>query len=202
LPLYDVPAVAGVLTPGQCRQTATSIAATQESSGAIPWFDGGHTDPWDHVESAMALTAAGLLEPAQAAFEWSRRTQRSDGSWPLQMRAGTIEDANSDSNFCAYVATGVWHHVVITADRRFAHLQLQAEALQYFARLRNDFRPDAVTGQERKLHQKYQGNRALRRASKARILSAWRSVRPISSSPFSSEYLRNASISKRMVCAP
>ncbi len=109
-----------MLTPAQCRQTAQSIAATQESSGAIPWSDGGHTDPWDHVENAMALTAAGLLEPARAAFDWSRNTQRADGSWPIQMRNGVVEDANSDSNFCAYIATGVWHHVLITDDRRFA----------------------------------------------------------------------------------
>ena len=110
----------GVLTPAQCRQTARSIADTQESSGAIPWSDGGHTDPWDHVENAMALTTAGLLEPARAAFEWCRTTQRQDGSWPIQIRNGVIEDSNSDSNFCAYVATGVWHHVLITDDRRFA----------------------------------------------------------------------------------
>jgi hypothetical protein len=117
---FSAPAVPGVITPDQCRQTAQSIAAAQESSGAIPWFEGGHTDPWDHVECAMALTAAGLLEPARAAFEWSRRTQRPDGSWPIQTRAGAIEDANSDSNFCAYIATGVWHHVLITGDRSFA----------------------------------------------------------------------------------
>ncbi|OBI17865.1 prenyltransferase [Mycobacterium sp. E2462] len=117
----EAPAVPGVLTPGQCRQTARSIAATQEPSGAIPWSEGGHTDPWDHVECAMALTAAGLLEPARAAFEWSRRTQRPDGSWPIQLRAGVIEDANSDSNFCAYIATGVWHHVLVTNDAAFGH---------------------------------------------------------------------------------
>lgn len=68
----------------------------------------------------MALTAAGLLEPARAAFDWSRRTQRPDGSWPIQLRAGVVEDVNSDSNFCAYIATGVWHHVLVTGDRRFA----------------------------------------------------------------------------------
>jgi len=33
---------------------------------------------------------------------------------------GTIEDANSDSNFCAYIATGVWHHLLITGDKSFA----------------------------------------------------------------------------------
>ena len=114
------PAVAGILTAKQCRETARSIAAAQEPSGAIPWFEGGHTDPWDHVESAMALTAAGLLEPALAAFDWSRRTQRSDGSWPIQFRNGIVEDANSDSNFCAYIATGVWHHLLVTGDKSFA----------------------------------------------------------------------------------
>ncbi|MDA3662571.1 prenyltransferase [Mycobacterium xenopi] len=117
---YDAPGVPGVLTPQQCRQTAESIAAVQEPSGAIPWSQGGHTDPWDHVECAMALTAAGLVEPARRAYEWCRHHQRADGSWPIQLRAGVVEDANSDSNFCAYIAVGVWHHVLITGDRGFA----------------------------------------------------------------------------------
>ncbi len=116
----DIPCVPGVFTPEECLQTAESIAATQESSGAIPWSVGGHTDPWDHIENAMALTAAGLFEPARAAFEWSRATQRPDGTWPIQLRDGVIEDANSDTNFCAYIATGVWHHVLVTGDRDFA----------------------------------------------------------------------------------
>ncbi len=68
----------------------------------------------------MALTVAGLLEPARAAFDWCATTQRDDGSWPMQVRAGVVEDANCDSNFCAYMATGVWHHVLVTGDRRFA----------------------------------------------------------------------------------
>lgn len=81
---------------------------------------GGRTDPWDHAECAMALTAAGLLEPARAAFDWSRREQRPDGSWPIQIRAGVVEDVNSDSNFCAYFVTGVWHYVLVTSDESFA----------------------------------------------------------------------------------
>ena len=117
--LDGVPGVAGVLTPRQCRQTAESIAAVQEPSGEIPWSEIGHTDVWDHVECAMALTVAGLTEQARAAYDWCRREQRADGSWPIQYRRGVIEDHNSDSNFCAYVATGVWHHVLVTGDRRF-----------------------------------------------------------------------------------
>ena len=68
----------------------------------------------------MALTVAGLFDEARAAYEWSRTQQRSDGSWAIQYRRGVIEDANTDSNFCAYIATGVWHHVMITGDRDFA----------------------------------------------------------------------------------
>jgi hypothetical protein len=117
---HEIPGVPGVLTPAQCLQTAESIAATQEPTGALPWFDGGHTDPWDHVENAMALTVAGLWEPARAAYGWCRNVQRADGSFPIQLRNGVVEDGNSDSNFCAYVATGVWHHVLITRDRAFA----------------------------------------------------------------------------------
>jgi hypothetical protein len=116
----DIPEVPGVLSAEQCLATATSIVRAQESSGAIPWSPMGHTDPWDHIECAMALTVAGLLDPAQAAYEWSRREQRADGSWPLQFRAGIIEDVNSDSNFCAYIATGVWHYVLVTGDEGFA----------------------------------------------------------------------------------
>jgi len=118
--LPDVPEVDGVLSAQQCLDTASSIARTQQPSGAIPWSTFGHTDPWDHVESAMALTAAGLCEPARAAFDWSRRTQRADGSWPIQFRGDVVEDANSDSNFCAYIAAGVWHHVLVTGDDAFA----------------------------------------------------------------------------------
>ena len=118
--LPGVPGIPGVLTPAQCRQTAESIATIQLPSGEIPWSLAGHTDPWDHVECAMALTAAGLVDQARAAYEWSRTQQRSDGSWAIQYRRGVVEDANSDSNFCAYIATGVWHHVLVTGDQEFA----------------------------------------------------------------------------------
>ena len=118
--LVGVPGIPGVLTPAQCRQTAESIATIQLASGEIPWSLAGHTDPWDHVECAMALTAAGLVDQARAAYEWSRTQQRSDGSWAIQYRRGVIEDANSDSNFCAYIATGVWHHVLVTGDQEVA----------------------------------------------------------------------------------
>jgi GH15 family glucan-1,4-alpha-glucosidase len=117
-----VPALAGVLSAGQCRQTAAAIAAVQQPSGAIPWFPGGHTDPWDHVQNAMALSAAGRLDDAVRAYEWLRAVQRADGTWAAKdvgADSEPVEDAGSEANFCAYVATGVWHHWSVTRDRSF-----------------------------------------------------------------------------------
>lgn len=115
----ELPSIPGVLTARQCLATAESIAGQQHSDGAIPWFRGGHTDPWDHVESAMALTVAGLHDAARAAYAWSADTQRADGSWPSQFRGDVVETADTDTNFCAYIATGVWHYYRCTGDRRF-----------------------------------------------------------------------------------
>ncbi|GAA1886131.1 prenyltransferase [Williamsia serinedens] len=115
-----VPEVPGILTADQCAATGAAIAAMQEPSGALPWFPGGQTDPWDHVESAMALSVTGFHAEAEAAYEWSRRTQRADGSWPIRTVAGRVTDANTDANFCAYLAVGVWHHLLVTGDEAFA----------------------------------------------------------------------------------
>jgi hypothetical protein len=116
----DLPEVAGTLDGTAVARTADSIAAAQERSGAIPWFAGGHTDPWDHVEAAMALSVAGRYTEAERAYRWLFRTQRPDGSWPVKVRSGRVEDAGADSNFTAYLAVGVWHHWLLTRSERFA----------------------------------------------------------------------------------
>lgn len=109
----------GVLTAAQLRQTAEHIAADQQPDGLIPWFTGHYGDPWNHIEAAMALTTAGVTEPALRAFEWSARNQRADGSWPMETTGSEITHASGDANQCAYIAVGVWHHFLITRDRAF-----------------------------------------------------------------------------------
>jgi len=113
------PAVPGVLSAAGVQATARSIAGVQEPSGAIGWPD-GHVDVWDHVECAMALSAAGLTGPARRAYDWLRRAQRPDGSWPRTIVAGTVTDAAAESNHAAYVAVGVWHELQVTGDGAFA----------------------------------------------------------------------------------
>ncbi len=117
---HPLPHVAGAVTAAQIEQTADTIARTQLASGAIPWFEGGHTDPWDHVQAAMGLSAAGRIAEAGRAYAWSRSTQRDDGSWAIRYDGDVVTDPHVDSNFCAYVATGVWHHWLVTGDRTFA----------------------------------------------------------------------------------
>ena len=52
------------------RPTVDFLLRTQRASGEIPWFEGGHTDPWDHVEAAMGLSIAGETAAAIRAYEW------------------------------------------------------------------------------------------------------------------------------------
>jgi hypothetical protein len=116
----DLPELPGLVTADDLVATAATIVRAQQPTGAIPWFSGGHVDPWDHVECAMALSATGFVAEARRAYDYLRRTQRGDGSWPAKVRGDLVEDAGSETNQCAYVAVGVWHHLLITGDELFA----------------------------------------------------------------------------------
>jgi hypothetical protein len=113
VPLRDLP---GVLTRAQLTDTVAAIAAVQHASGALPWPD-GHTDPWDHVECAMALTLGGRLDQARAAYAWLQRTQAADGLWCMKYDGEVVLEGDVDTNQCAYVAVGVWQWWQVTSDR-------------------------------------------------------------------------------------
>ena len=122
--MTDLPDLDGVLTAEDVVASAESIARLQLPCGMIPWFPGGHCDPWNHVETAMALSVAGRLDAAERAYEWLMQMQRRDGSWSNYYIADgqgeiVVEDSKLDTNVCAYVATGVWHHWTITQDVGF-----------------------------------------------------------------------------------
>jgi hypothetical protein len=124
----------GLYPSGYLAPTVDYIAAHQHASGAVAWFEGGHVDPWDHVEAAMGLSIGGRYEEAAAAYDWLRRTQRADGSWFVSYRDGEVEDGTRvETNFVAYVATGIWHHYLITADRSFlaTHWPMVSAAMDF-----------------------------------------------------------------------
>ncbi len=102
------------------RPTIDYIVGNQRADGSIPWFTGGYADPWDHTEAAMALSIAGYFPQAERAYYWLGHNQLEDGSWWIQYRNGRVNSyERRESNFVAYVATGVWHHYLITANTDF-----------------------------------------------------------------------------------
>lgn len=98
---------------------AAAVAAVQRTSGEIPWFRNGKTDPWDHVEAAMGLSVGGFLAEAARAYDWLASVQNADGSWFAEYRHGQPADCTRDVNFSVYLAVGVFHHYLITGDRSF-----------------------------------------------------------------------------------
>ena len=100
------------------RPSVDFILATQQADGCIPWFPGGHADPWDHVEAAMGLGIAGEFDAAARAYRGLARTQLPDGSWWASYKDGEVlERGRRETNFVAYIATGLWHHYLVSGDR-------------------------------------------------------------------------------------
>ncbi|MEO0983451.1 MAG: prenyltransferase [Pseudomonadota bacterium] len=104
------------------------IMSVQRPDGAIPWFEDGPWDPWNHVECAMALNVAGESGAADAAFRFLRETQLSDGAWlgeygnalPMVDRdfiSRAKAPALKDTNFVAYPAVGLWHRFLLDGDQ-------------------------------------------------------------------------------------
>lgn len=111
-----IPELHGILTERDVLATAKTIAEVQRDDGMIPWFRGGHSDPWNHVEAAMALVVCGMYEHAEAAYHWLRRNQLADGSWFNYYVDAGVKDPRLDTNVTAYVATGIWHYHLVTRD--------------------------------------------------------------------------------------
>lgn len=114
--LREVP---GVLSRDDVTATAEGIVEWQLDSGLILWFPGGHADPWNHVECAMALDVTGYHAAAERAYGFLAATQRRDGAWHRYYTADGVEEHKLDANCTAYVACGVWHHYLMTRDRGF-----------------------------------------------------------------------------------
>lgn len=117
--VIKTPEVPGVIDADGVAATAQTIADLQLPSGMIEWFPNGHADPWNHVETAMALATAGHVAEAVRAYQWLIDIQLDNGAWHNYYVANGIEDSKLDTNCVAYFATGVWHHYLVTADQGF-----------------------------------------------------------------------------------
>ena len=97
--------------------TAAYIADLQMPSGALPWFEGGIVDPWDHVEALMGLTIGGYTDQAQQGLAWLANTQTEQGFWHAAYKdCASFDNSRAETNFVSYPATGLWHYYLATAD--------------------------------------------------------------------------------------
>jgi len=74
----------------------------------VPWYQGGHADPWNHTEVAMAMAVGGEWAAVSRCFAWLAGQQLADGSWCTFYVADGVVEPRRDPNVCAYVATGAW----------------------------------------------------------------------------------------------
>jgi hypothetical protein len=99
--------------------TVNFILSVQQADGSIPWLQGGITDPWTHVENAMALDIGNHSAEAERAYDWLATTQLEDGSWHASYKNGQPLDTSKLSHVISYIAVGVWHHYLTTNELSF-----------------------------------------------------------------------------------
>jgi len=121
--VHELPEIPGVVSRAQLAETISAITSVQLPNGNVPWTPGQHTDPWNMVEALMAMTLGGRIEEARAGFEWLAGKQRSDGAWHAYYLGEEVEDPTLDTNVTCYVATGAWHHHLVTGDTAYLRQQ-------------------------------------------------------------------------------
>ena len=69
----------------------------------------------------MGLSIAGEWDAAERAYHWLADQQLEDGSWWACYRDGQPDASveQRETNYVAYISTGVWHHFLITGDDAF-----------------------------------------------------------------------------------
>tara|TARA_B100000579_G_scaffold102489_2_gene81571 strand:+ start:942 stop:1949 length:1008 start_codon:yes stop_codon:yes gene_type:complete len=101
------------------RSSIDYILSVQNKDGSIPWEIDEKLDPWDHIEAAMGLSIAKRKEESERAFLWLKEQQLKDGSWYSEYRNSIPTTKRRETNFTAYIATGLWHYYLIFEDKEF-----------------------------------------------------------------------------------
>tara|TARA_B100000035_G_scaffold62137_1_gene50261 strand:- start:711 stop:1721 length:1011 start_codon:yes stop_codon:yes gene_type:complete len=106
------------------KSSVEYILKVQNQDGSIPWEENKKLDPWDHIEAAMGLSVAEKKEEAESAFLWLKENQLSDGSWYSEYLMSSPVTKRKETNFSAYIATGLWHYYLIFEDKNFLKFML------------------------------------------------------------------------------
>jgi hypothetical protein len=97
----------------------------------------------------------------RAAYEWLANMQRADGGWHAYYLGNEIEDPTLDTNVTCYIATGSWHHHLVTGDT--AYLRRQWPTVEAAIDFALDFQRE--TGRDRVARRRSRRRRAAHRSS-------------------------------------
>lgn len=125
------------------ENTLDFIAKKQLDNGAIPWFDQGKLDPWDHTEALIALSIGKKFDAVKKGFIWLSNHQNPDGSWFTKYYGPSdkqdFDRKKIETNFVAYPATGLWAYYLASNDVSFVKdlFPCIQAALNYVVSLQN-----------------------------------------------------------------
>ena len=125
---------------GYYQDSINFILDIQASDGSISWEENKKFDPWDHIESAMALTVAGETEAAMKAFKWMQLNQEKGGGWFSEYKSGHPSKKRMETNFAAYICVGIWHFYLVTKDKGFLeeYYPVLEKAMEFVTSMQTD----------------------------------------------------------------
>lgn len=95
------------LSRSEIEQSARWIESIQLESGLIPWHTGGHIDPWNHIESVIALAIGGRRSAAIRGLNGLAELQNRDGSFCHFYLYNGVKEADRDPNVISYLGVGI-----------------------------------------------------------------------------------------------
>ncbi len=105
-----------MLHTDEIAATGRFLRSSQLANGLIPWFSGGHVDPWNHLEASLGLAIGGQGDAAIAALHALARLQNRDGSFCHYFLASGVKEPNRDTNVTSYIAVGLLGVMAFTPD--------------------------------------------------------------------------------------
>ena len=94
------------LTKLEIEESARWIEALQLESGLVPWHAGGHIDPWNHIESVIAMAIGGRSSAALRGLDGLMKLQNRDGSFCHFYLYDGVKEADRDPNVICYFGVG------------------------------------------------------------------------------------------------
>ena len=80
------------------RRRSTRSRRCSSPTATSRGYPGGHTDPWNLVEAAMALDVGGRFAEAERAYDWLRAMQHPSGSWHAYYEGDAVKEHTLDTN--------------------------------------------------------------------------------------------------------